>query len=72
MQFDSVVSIIKRDSYDIEDQRGLNKTQKIDNDDEAEIKNRVIKNLKKDLDARIPLCSKDVQVWLKEVGNLSL
>lgn len=69
---DSIHEIIAADTHLAQDNRGHPQQGIIPADEEEEIKDMVVKDLKTNLELGVPVSSKDVKSWLKESHDISL
>ena len=59
-----VQSIIERDGMEIGDKRISNNPKRIYENQEEEIRDKLIATLRKDLSNRVPILTKDVRSWM--------
>lgn len=68
----TVEGIVKDGRIDAGDQRGHDMMRKIDFHKAEELKEDIVSEVKKSLEAGIPLSSKDIRAWLHEKENISM
>ena len=69
---DSISSIIESDTFAVKDNRGHDLRRVLTPEVEEEAKDLVVRTLRNELEAGIPVSSKDVRAWLREQKNISM